>query len=362
MADAAVRDEVVRVVREAKDLEVRGELRAAIDLLSRANRASGDRRLELALVRIRRTGCRLLPPPALSPDRVPVTADHTGGGLYEVAAEDLNVTTLREGLARSGCVLVRGLLPLERVDRLVAGIDAALAAYDAFELGDETIDRRWYNPFQMPDRVTHLGAGAVVIPPGAFHPSHMPDRRRRQFVRDSGGLWTACSPRMLFELLEVVDDTGIGQLMTDYLGERPLLAANKCTLRRVPPETVTGGWHQDGAFLGDHVGSFNFWLSLSRCGRDAPGLDIMPKRVDEVLTPGEGAQFDWSLSDEAVHDASAGEPIVCPDFEAGDALLFDHRLVHRTAASDDMTRSRYAIESWFFAPSAYPGGQLPLVY
>ena len=167
---------------------------------------------------------------------------------------------------------------------------------------------------------------------------------------------------MLYELFETVDDTGVGALMTEYLGERPLLSANKCTLRRVPTQDVSGGWHQDGAFLGDHVGSFNFWLSLSRCGRDAPGLDIVPRRIDEVLTPGEGAQFSWSLSDEAVARAAAGAPIVRPEFEAGDALLFDHRLVHRTAASSDMTRERYAIESWFFVRSAYPGGQLPLVY
>jgi len=27
-----------------------------------------------------------------------------------------------------------------------------------------------------------------------------------------------------------------------------------------------------------------------------------------------------------------------------------------------MTNERYAIESWFFAPSSYPDGQIPIVY
>jgi hypothetical protein len=27
-----------------------------------------------------------------------------------------------------------------------------------------------------------------------------------------------------------------------------------------------------------------------------------------------------------------------------------------------MTRERYAIENWFFGPSSYPDGQIPLVY
>jgi ectoine hydroxylase-related dioxygenase (phytanoyl-CoA dioxygenase family) len=181
-------------------------------------------------------------------------------------------------------------------------------------------------------------------------------------VRDAGGVWTVDSPRMLFELLDLVDAVGLGGLMTDYLGERPLLSANKCTLRRVPAAEQTGGWHQDGAFLGEDVGAFNFWLALTKCGRDAPGLDIVPKRFDEVVTPGENAYFKWSLSDARVREVAATAPVVRPEFEAGDALLFDHRLIHRTATSVDMTRARHAIESWFFAPSAFPASQLPIVY
>ena len=51
-----------------------------------------------------------------------------------------------------------------------------------------------------------------------------------------------------------------------------------------------------------------------------------------------------------------------PIFEPGDALLFDERFLHRTAVEPEMTRERYAIESWFFAPSHYPGDQIPLVF
>ena len=51
-----------------------------------------------------------------------------------------------------------------------------------------------------------------------------------------------------------------------------------------------------------------------------------------------------------------------PVFEPGDALLFDNMLLHRTAADATMTQARYAIESWFFAPSRYPNDQLPLVF
>ena len=51
-----------------------------------------------------------------------------------------------------------------------------------------------------------------------------------------------------------------------------------------------------------------------------------------------------------------------PVFGPGDALLFDHLFLHRTAISPTMTRPRHAMETWFFAPSTYPDGQIPLVY
>ncbi len=71
--------------------------------------------------------------------------------------------------------------------------------------------------------------------------------------------------------------------------------------------------------------------------------------------------FDWSVSPHVVAEAAADAPVIRPDFAAGDALLFDHMFLHRTAAGPGMSRERYAMENWFFAPSAYPEGQFPLL-
>jgi hypothetical protein len=53
-----------------------------------------------------------------------------------------------------------------------------------------------------------------------------------------------------------------------------------------------------------------------------------------------------------------------PVFRPGDALLFDHLLLHRTFTDPSMTATRYATETWFFAPNAYPdpAEQVPLVF
>jgi hypothetical protein len=241
-------------------------------------------------------------------------------------------------------VLLRGLIPPERAAALARGIDRALGAFDGCEASGSESAPPWYVPF-APANAGNLAS------------------RRRSWVRASGGLWTADSPRMLFELTELVEDTGIAALIEAYFGERPALSANKCTLRRVPIDTNTN-WHQDGAFLGRHVRSLNLWLALSPCGVDASGLDIVPQRFDEILATGtEGALFDWSVSPVVVEDAAGGpDAITSPEFGPGDALLFDHMFLHRTGITPGMTKERWAIEAWFFSPSSYPDKQIPLAY
>lgn len=339
MAAPSLADEALT---RADALTRAGDPVAAIALLTEANRDEGRAEIERALVRLRRqTGREQTGTSAQPPLRVtPATAD---GRIVEVAGADLDVAQLLDGLATSGCLLVRGLITPERARELAAGIDRAFDAYDRAEAGEPS-DLRWYEPHTMPDRVE----------PG------LPAPFRRRMMRDDGGMWTADSPRMLYEVLEVIERSGLVHLMADLFHERPLLSAIKGTLRRVAPFNIDGGWHQDGAFLGDQISSLNVWLSLSRCGDDAPGLDIVPRRLPGVLPRDERAQFDWSVSDAGAREAADGVAIVRPLFEPGDALLFDHLLLHRTGADARMPHDRYAIESWFFAPSAYPDRQLPI--
>jgi Phytanoyl-CoA dioxygenase (PhyH) len=338
--DLAVPDLLAEADRLAHD----GRGLDAIQGLTEANRRGRDARIEERLVMLRHDVFPSLP--CHSPDELTteVARAETGAPLPATDPGNVDVTTLRHELARHGCVLVRGLIPPERANAFARGIDRALDAFDGCDASGSEAASPWYVPFAPPS------AGQFAW-------------RRRGWVRASGGLWTADSPRMLFELVELVEDTGIAALIEAYFGERPALSANKCTLRRVPTDTNTN-WHQDGAFLGRDVRSLNLWLALSPCGVDAPGLDIVPQRFDEILPTGtEGALFDWSVSPQVVEDAAGGpDAIVSPEFGPGDALLFDHMFLHRTGVRPGMTRERWAIESWFFAPSSYPDGQIPLAY
>ena len=85
------------------------------------------------------------------------------------------------------------------------------------------------------------------------------------------------SPGLLFDMFEMFRRRRPPRAGWDYLSEAPLLSAQKTTLRKAEPHI---GWrrHQDGAFMGD-VRALNLWLSLSRCGDEAPGLDIVLRRL-----------------------------------------------------------------------------------
>jgi hypothetical protein len=316
----------------------------AIERLTDENRRSPSAATERELVSLRHEAfAELGGPPASSPPAI--VAGSPTGTLPRVAPADLDLQALRDGLATGGCLYVPGLIPAARVAELVAGIDRSLEAFDAAtekRAGPE--DRTWYRPFRPNE-----GIGAYRV------------GGRRKWVRAAGGVWTADSPRMLFTLVETLREVGLASLIEAFLGERPAMSVNKCTLRRVPVDS-DGEWHQDGAFLGEGVRSLNVWMALDHCGVDAPTMDVVPRRFAEVVPTGTGTPFDWAVGPDQAAEAAGDAGILRPEFAPGDVLLFDHLFLHRTAAEPAMTSERHAIETWFFAPSTYPEGQIPLVF
>ena len=337
----------------ADAMAAKGDVRGAIDLLTRANRERRDPALERQLIALRSAACTTIdgsqgfaswPPPA--DDLFPTVT-----GPPEVTPAELTAETLRSGILRHGCLLVRGLVGRRTACRLVKDIDRAFKAHDAHRGGAHPTSP-WFAPFE----------------PGPRYPAGF---EHREWVRQGGGVLAVDSPRTLFDVIEAFEAANVGRVITEYLGERPLLLSGKWTLRKMSPgEHREPGrdpddppdWHQDGAFMGANIRSVDVWLSLSHCGKDAPGLDIVPRRLDHIVTTGtDGAHFDWSVGN-AMAERVAEGTITRPVFEPGDALLFDHLLLHRTGLDRTMHRVRYAIEAWFAAPSSYPADQIPIAY
>jgi hypothetical protein len=332
---AGDQDESVAVA-EAPVEESLDELRAQIDALSRQNRQAPSLEFERQLRDLRhRAGIRVIEHPGGPPQFASPDATHLpDGALCALWPSDLTPELLRAAVLRDGGALVRELIPRDDALRLAAGIDRAYR-----ERAAATPDPSYYDEFQPDERF-----GPVMW---------------RAWIQEGGGLLAADSPGLLFELTERFEQAGIPALVSGYLGEPGLLSVHKTTLRRADP-SVSGQWHQDGKFMGP-VRSLNLWLSLSQCGRDAPGLDLVPRRLEDYVATGtDGAALDWTISDLEASQAASDTGIVRPLFEPGDAMLFDELFLHRTASEATMARQRFAVESWFFGGSAFPADYAPL--
>ncbi len=259
----------------------------------------------------------------------------------EVNVKDLSVNAMRAGVLGHGALIVRGLFDEQHVARLQLNITKAFDAFDAAASGTSLSEvTPSYRPFTPSD-------------PEQFNDIE------RGFIREGAGVLMADSPRGFRDWTAAVKENGLFDKIAEYFGERPALSLSKTTLRDVPADT-NYGWHQDGAFLGKDIRSLNVWLALSDCGIDAPALDLVARRMEEIVPTGvDGAIFNWSVSETTVERFRHGAPIVRPVFAPGDAILFDQMNLHSTGVSPGMTKNRLAIESWFFAPSTYPMKETP---
>ncbi len=314
-------------------------LRDEIGRLSADNRVATQPDRERQIVQARHlAGIRLTDAPPAAPEFATPGGDlpADSDGLPEFTPEQLTPELVRAAILRDGCVLVRGLISRDRALTLADGIETA---YQRREQQEVRPTDGYYDEFVPHER--------------------SPQELQRAWVKEGGGLLGADSPRVAFELFELLRDSGIDRLATDYLGEPALIAGNKTTLRKADP-AVTGEWHQDGRFMGDPR-SLNMWLSLSQCGDVSPGLDIVPVRLsDYVATGTDGAALSWTVSDELAETAGRGKPILRPLFQPGDALFFDQLFLHRTGLDPSMALPRYAIENWFFGGSTFPDGYVPI--
>jgi hypothetical protein len=317
------------------------QLAAEIKRLSELNRRRSSHDRERMLLHLRNlAGIRLVAAPSERPahPQPDFTALPEAGQLPEVTPAQLTPQLLRAGILRHGCVLVRGLVPRAAASRFAKQIERSFDQRERHDSGQRFNDG-YYSGFTPDPR-----CGEEVSP---------------NWIKSGGGLLAVDSPVLSFELLELFADAGISSLAHAYLGEPLLIAATKTTLRKADP-SVAGAWHQDGAFMGQ-VNALNVWLSLSRCGDEAPGLDIVPRRLDHhVTTQTDEAWLDHMVSQRMAEQAAGEIPILRPIFEPGDALLFDELFLHKTASEAEMPKPRFAIENWFFGPSAFPATYAPL--
>jgi hypothetical protein len=324
-------------------------LREELNSVSEAAR-SGDWEAARRALRLRhQIGLAELGQPAEDLGYVePAAASLGGDGLPEVQASELTAGLVRGAILDRGCLLVRGLLEEERAGQIATGIDTALETRDAIARG-ESAESGDFEPLEADPRY---------------------ELEERYWVNSAGGLWTADSPFLAADVYGLFGDLGLTRLAREYMKETPVLSVQKGTLRKVTRDNdvvrsivgkgAGGSWHQDGKFLGS-VKALNVWISLSRCGDVSPGMDLVPRRLEEIVVTGtEGAPLDWTVAQDVAREVAGDRGVVRPIFNPGDALMFDEMFLHTTAIEETMSEPRYAIETWFFGSSAFPPEYAPI--
>jgi ectoine hydroxylase-related dioxygenase (phytanoyl-CoA dioxygenase family) len=258
-------------------------------------------------------------------------------GLPEIEATRLTAAHLASGILHHGALLVRGAVDAEHLAVMTTYLDNKEAATRA---------------------TAHLESDEAR--------KRQLDEGARETMR-KGLPRMMCTPSALFEIIEMYKDVGLGRIIEEYLGERPVLLADRIRLTR-----QRGGvglpWHQDAAFYGGVFRAVNVWLAISPCGTDAPGLSIVPRRMSGVCAVGPGETLPLALSygerftPELVEQFAAGREVANPEFRPGDVLLFDELTLHRTSPRTWKFPYRDSAVTWFLAPSRLPASVTPLIF
>ena len=327
----------------ARAHERAGRLPEAIAQFDEAHRRQPSPALAERILRLRRTAATQLVTeapatwPRCMPDPFPETS-----GVPEVRPSELTPDALGGAILHHGCLIVRGLLDVEESNRLRDQISRSMQARARRRAeAPDADDEHWYRPFDPRDRST---------------------RKTRHFIEEAGGMMTIDAPPVMWAVLDILSRAGLSTVIAEYLQEQPVVSARKSVLRCVRDTVPT--WHQDGSFMGADARSVDVWIALSACGpgTGAPGLDLLPMRVEDILdTQTHGEVHLYAIGQGLVDEVGAGRPWVAPHFEPGDAILFDERFVHRSSVGEEYTADRYAVETWFFGASSVPDGYVPIL-
>lgn len=164
-------------------------------------------------------------------------------------------------------------------------------------------------------------------------------------------------PLDALDVLQHVAHSPLCALLEQALGPAPWCDIDQSWLRHgAPPHS----WHQDGALRHDFMAHHGrpaaldaalemrtAWIALTACGGHAPGIEWLAVDVPGLLTPTE-------LRDEALAAWQPHAGRVATLMSAGDVLLFDGLLLHRTQVLPEGHAARASLELRFFRAAALP--------
>jgi len=288
-------------------------------------------------------------------------ADATDFSVPEIDVSELDLSVLKKAMREKGCLIVRNYFSEPEARELQSYVDYS---FDLHANPETRLNRYLMKMVELEEALENTREDVALHRKtnSTYTDINRIAKNLGRVIGKANSQLTSKTPIASEKILALYEKKGLKSLLGDYFENDPCLSVYKWVLRKAdsPPQPVD--FHQDGAFMGEWVDSLNLWVALSNCGgdgREGPGMDILPMRLQSEFEKGSGI-LDWTVAEGAVVDKYGREGIVAPKFNRGDGFFFDHLLVHRTQHVPDCAHNRYAIETWFFDSVNFPKNQIPL--
>lgn len=156
-------------------------------------------------------------------------------------------------------------------------------------------------------------------------------------------------------LLECLQLSPVAWLLQAHFGGDFLvfMSATVCRQQSMTRPQMLVPFHQEGPFMDTDLGALNCWIPLTDCGVHSPGLEVLPQKSRQALatrldlgevTASAKGYDKVEIPEHIIQEHFAHTPPWRPLLQVGDALLFDHWCVHRTAWTTAMNETRYSAE------------------
>jgi hypothetical protein len=203
-------------------------------------------------------------------------------------------------------------------------------------------------PEQGADAATRkLARNGVVLIRHLLDPARL-DAMRRAASAMKGLLSLEATGIDEDELLNGAGRTFLDSVIAPLFPQAPVLKRHQSYLRYVSP-TVPGAvpYHQDVNAFGRFL--VNVWTPLVPCGRDAPGLEVVVRRIDALVDamPVDSRFDEVEISEQLVRRIYGDAAIVTPEMVPGDVLILLGTTIHRTHMRAGMTEGRLSAELRF---------------
>jgi len=263
-------------------------------------------------------------------------------------------------LREHGCVLLRNALPRRPV--LVAGEAVKANAGKLKELLGQEVndmplcftDRRCPDSSIVGFNGQSLETFSDPIEVSGFTPAwfYEGERNYRRWFWEHG----ADFPNVLLGLIVRSNLPDIYHLL---YRESVICSYQHCSVRyqRADIQHKSYTFHQDVSYHSrdplDHSG-LTTWIPLCDCGIEAPSLEVYPRAIQDVLPVPDGVTGPYLFCDTQTVLDRYGKDLWAPTFSAGDVLIFNHFVVHRTYITDGMTKERQSVDFRVFPRSRFP--------